>query len=51
MVFSGWREYTWERSHPGWYKEWRRKWEDYDPGYTRFNERQQCNRNKRIWQS
>ena len=39
MVLLGWREYTQEQSHPGWYIEFRRGGEeDHDTGYIRFNE-------------
>ena len=48
MLLSGWREFTLEQSHPGWYREFRRGGDDHDPGYIRFNERQQQNITKRV---
>ena len=41
MFLSGWREYTRQQSHPSSFREFRRGGEDHDPGYIRFNERQQ----------
>ena len=41
QFYQDWKEYTWEWSHPGWYRGFRREEEEHDKGYIRLNQRQQ----------